>query len=70
MDHDDDTLDGRLADWPNLPDFTEAEGAMLAEAVATGATAALGMLCTATFVPQASAFVVRPAVVASPESFH
>ena len=45
-----------------LADFSAREIALLAEAVAQGATAATGMLCVATFIPEVGAFVVTPGV--------
>ena len=54
-----------------LADFTASELTLLAEAVAMAATAALvGMACSATFIPEVGAFLVRPAAAVSPGLLH
>lgn len=70
---DDDHDDTKTASAPLelAEDFTPREVLLLTEAVAMAATAALGgMACSATFIPEAAAFVVRPAVVVSPGALH
>ena len=57
-------------DTLELADFTASEIALLGEAVGEAATAALAMLCTAVFDPEAAAFVIRGGVVVSPGAYH
>ena len=63
----DDMDDSDTSDWPT---FTPRETVLLAEAVASGATGALGMLCAVKFHPETRTFHVRLAAQVAPEHLH